>query len=50
MVESAGKETSARGTYRTFPAKLTMSVDRSKADLALGRIGAFTPSPSAMRG
>jgi non-homologous end joining protein Ku len=26
------------GTYRTYPAKLTMSVDRGKADLALGRI------------
>jgi hypothetical protein len=42
------------GTYRTCPAKLTMSVDRSKADLALGRIGAFTfaplVSPSVMRG
>jgi hypothetical protein len=40
--------------YRTCPAKLTMSVDRSKADLALGRIGAFTfaplVSPSVMRG
>src|ERR1700680_3010423 len=33
------------GTYRTCPAKLTMSVDRSKADLALGRIGAFTFAP-----
>jgi hypothetical protein len=46
--------TSAFGTYRTCPAKLTMSVDRSKADLALGRIGAFTfallVSPSVMRG
>jgi hypothetical protein len=45
---------SAIGTYRTCPAKLTMSVDRSKADLALGRIGAFTfaplVSPSVMRG
>jgi hypothetical protein len=42
------------GTYRTCPAKLTMSVNRSKADLALGRIGAFTfaplVSPSVMRG
>jgi len=44
----------ANGTYRTCPAKLTMSVDRSKADLALGRIGAFNfaplVSPSVMRG
>jgi hypothetical protein len=44
----------ASGTFRTCPAKLTMSVDRSKADLAFGRIGAFTfaplVSPSVMRG
>ena len=49
-----GPPTSGFGTYRTCPAKLTMSVDRSKADLALGRIGAFTfaplVSPSVMRG
>ena len=32
----ANPEPSTHGTFRTCPATLTMSVDRSKADFALG--------------
>jgi hypothetical protein len=34
-------------TYRTCPAKPTMSVDGGKADLALVRVGAFLFAPLA---
>ena len=35
------------GTFRTCRVALTMSVDGGKADLALGRIGAFLFDPMA---
>jgi hypothetical protein len=36
------------GTFRTCRVALTMSVDGCKADIALGRIGAFLFAPLAV--
>jgi hypothetical protein len=41
----ANPEPSTHGTFRTCRVALTMSVDGGKADLALGRIGAFVFAP-----